>query len=53
MKKAWEENEFRDWPSKLEKLKELKTDILSNNIQEDQTSPLAHRIQKIFLVFTQ
>jgi hypothetical protein len=37
MKKAWKEddlfeNHFRDWISKLEKLKEFKTDTLSNNI---------------------
>ncbi len=39
------ENDLRDWTLKLDKLKELKTTTLSNNITEDQTSPLVHRIQ--------
>jgi hypothetical protein len=39
------ENDLRDWTLKLDKLKELKTTTLSNNIQEDQTSSLVHRIQ--------
>jgi hypothetical protein len=58
MKKNWEEddiceNHFQDWKSKLEKLKELKTDTLSSNIQEDQNISPDDRIHRILFSFIQ
>ncbi len=51
IKKACEKDDFfeidlQNWLSLLEKLKqEIKTASLSNNIKEDQTSPLVYQIR--------